>query len=127
MNEIVLCLLSGGVAAAVIKAVESMITWKLNRKATKEDKQEERQIARDKLQIETIEALQECVEQLRRSDRAILHDRIKYLGRAYIRNEKIDFDDRQDLIDMHSIYHNDLDGNGNLDSLMAEVMKLPVE
>ena len=54
-------------------------------------------------------------------------DRIKYLGRRFIRDGKIDFDDRQDLIDMHGVYHNALGGNGNLDKLMEEVMELPVK
>ena len=33
MNEIVLCLLSGGVAAAAMKTLDGVIMWHLNRKA----------------------------------------------------------------------------------------------
>ena len=49
------------------------------------------------------------------------------LNMTYTADGKIDFDDRQDLIDMHGVYHNALGGNGNLDKLMEEVMELPVK
>ena len=127
MNEVVLCLLSGGVAAAVIKAVESIITWKLNRKAVKEDREEARKDQESQSAQKDIAQLKTDVSSLRVGEQMILRDRIKYLGRNYIRDEKIDFEDRQDLIDMHQVYHNNLGGNGNLDSLMAEIMELPLK
>lgn len=40
---------------------------------------------------------------------------------------RIDLEDWQDLVDMHSIYHDELGGNGNLDGLMGEIMKLPIK
>lgn len=76
---------------------------------------------------DTTKRLQDDLASLRVGERVILHDRIKYLGRRFIRDGKIDFDDRQDLIDMHGVYHNALGGNGNLDKLMEEVMELPVK
>lgn len=127
MNEVVLCLLSGGVAAAVIKAVESIITWKLNRKAVKEDREEARKDQENEDAKKAVIQLKKDVDSLRIGEQVILRDRIKYLGKNYIKNKEIDFEDRQDLIDMHQVYHNALGGNGNLDSLMAEVMELPLK
>lgn len=127
MNEILLCLLSGGVAATLMKTIDGIIMWHLNRKAAKEDKAEDRKAADEKIKNEVIEQLQNDLASLRVSERAILHDRIKYLGRCFIRDGEIDFDDRQDLLDMHSVYHNALGGNGNLDKLMEEVMELPTK
>lgn len=127
MNELLLCLLSGGVAAALIKAAESLITWKLNRKATQEDKAEAKEEDHQKAEQEVIEQLKKDVNSLRIGERTILHDRIKFLGRSFIKAEEVDFDDRQDLVDMHSVYHNELGGNGNLDNLMKEVMELPIK
>lgn len=127
MNEVLLCLLSGGVAAAMIKAIESIVTWKLNRKAAKEDKAEERKESEEKKLDEDIKELQKSIEELRAGEKIILYDRVKYLARAFVEDGEISFDDREDLTAMHSIYHNELGGNGNLDALMSEVMKLHVK
>lgn len=127
MNEVLLCLLSGGVAAAIIKAAESLITWKLNRKAAQEDKEEAKQESEEQDLKTAIMRLEKDITSLRTGERVILHDRIKYLGKSFIEDKEVDFDDRQDLVDMHSVYHNELGGNGNLDSLMEEVMKLPIK
>lgn len=127
MNDIILCLLSGGVAAAVIKSVESLVTWRLNRKAAKEDREEARRDKEEQDAQAAIGQLRRDVSSLRVGEQVILRDRIKYLGKNYIKSGSIDFDDRQDLVDMHRVYHNDLGGNGNLDSLMADVMELPLK
>lgn len=58
--------------------------------------------------------------------RQLLYDRIKFLGRSYISKREISSEDLEDLIEMHRIYHNDLDGNGYLDSLMEAVKRLPI-
>ena len=57
----------------------------------------------------------------------MLYDRIRYLGQAYIAAGEIDFDDRRVLNDMHRSYHNGLGGNGDLDTLMAEVNGLKLK
>ena len=56
----------------------------------------------------------------------ILYDRIKYLGKKYISEESIAFDDLEDLIKMHEIYHN-MGGNGYLDKIMVQVKALPLK
>lgn len=127
MNEVLLCLLSGGVAAAVIKAAESLITWKLNRKAAQEDKEDNKKELALKNEQAVVEQLKTEVASLRLGERVILRDRIRYLGRVYIKSGEINFDDRQDLVDMHSVYHTELGGNGNLDGLMKDVMDLPLK
>lgn len=58
--------------------------------------------------------------------RILLYDRIKHLGKKYISEGKISAENLEDLIEMHRIYHVDLDGNGFLDSLMEQVKKLPI-
>lgn len=98
-----------------------------NRKAAKEDRDADKQAADEQQEKDTTKRLQDDLASLRVGERVILHDRIKYLGRRFIRDGEIDFDDRQDLIDMHGVYHNALGGNGNLDKLMEEVMELPVK
>lgn len=56
--------------------------------------------------------------------RQLLYDRIKEKGKTYISKGEITNEELEDLIAMHKIYHNDLNGNGYLDQLMAEVKKL---
>ena len=58
--------------------------------------------------------------------RMILYERIKYLGRHYIERGFIEADELEDLIEMHNTYHDELEGNGFLDKLMADVKKLPI-
>lgn len=58
--------------------------------------------------------------------RIVLYDRIKYLGRRYIENNCIMPEDLEDILEMHRIYHDDLDGNGYLDSVMCRVKALPI-
>lgn len=59
--------------------------------------------------------------------RILLYDRIKYLGRSYLRAGHIASEDLEDLIEMHKVYHTDLGGNGYLDSIMEKVRRLPVQ
>lgn len=58
----------------------------------------------------------------------LLYDRIKYLCKSYIRDEKITAEDLEDLSRMWACYHDPkgLDGDGYLDSLMTAVKKLPI-
>ncbi|MBQ5721724.1 MAG: hypothetical protein IIV67_05495 [Bacteroidaceae bacterium] len=57
----------------------------------------------------------------------LLYDRIKHLGKSYIERGSIITDELEDLVEMHSIYHEDLDGNGFLDAIMASVKALPIK
>lgn len=57
----------------------------------------------------------------------LLYDRIKHLGKSYIERGSISTDELEDFVEMHSIYHKDLDGNGFLDAIMASVKALPIK
>lgn len=57
--------------------------------------------------------------------RILLYDRIKYLGTKYIEQGYITNDEYEDLVRMHDVYHNALDGNGFLDDIMNQVRRLP--
>lgn len=56
----------------------------------------------------------------------VLYDRIRYMGQHYINEGEVDFDDRRILNEMHKSYHEGLGGNGDLDTLMSEVNRLPL-
>ncbi len=58
--------------------------------------------------------------------RALLRDRINERGQEYIDRGYIDPTELDELIALHAVYHNDLGGNGYLDTLMQNVKTLPI-
>ena len=68
----------------------------------------------------------EDVKAIKNAVKWVMYDRIRHLGRAYLDEGSIDFDDRRILREMHNSYHNGLGGNGDLDDLMAQVGQLPL-
>lgn len=120
MNEVIIAVISGGSVVAIIEGVREWLAWQRNRKAVKEDRAAEEA-------AEKVKTLEEKVDALVEANRYILYDRIRYLGQCYIDEKEIDFDDRRILNKMHESYHNGLEGNGDLDTLMEEVNHLPLK
>lgn len=125
--EVLGWIITGGVAAAAVKLIESLVVWRLNRKAKLSDDVKANEAGAHKKKEAELAEVVKVINDLKRAQKVILHDRIKYLGHAYIRAEAISYDDRRDLVEMHGIYHSELGGNGNLDHLMNDVMKLPIK
>ena len=115
MNEILPLLLTGAAGAAVIKLADNVIMWALNRKAKREENEDEEE-----------DAVHQQLKALRTGQKVILLDRIQYLGQCYIFEGEIDFDDRRRLHQMHDAYHT-LGGNGDLNTLMETVDHLPLK
>lgn len=118
--EVILAIVGGSAGAAIVAGVFSLIQWKLNRKAQREDRSADRQIADCGARGEEIKELGRRVDVLCMADRALLYDRIKHLAKAYISRGYITFEEMEDLKMMHQIYHDKdkLNGNGFLDELM---------
>lgn len=125
--ELLSYLLTGAAAAAVIKLLDNLLQWKLNRKAAKEDKAEQKAEESTKSEAEWRNDTEKKIDALTVGMRIILLDRIQYLGQVYISEKEVDFDDRRRLNDMHTVYHSHLGGNGDLDVLMKEVNELPLK
>lgn len=102
--ELWTAVLTGGVAAALVSGLFSIVLWKMNRKATKEDKADDIKVAL----------------------RILLYAEIKSLGKKYIERGYITSEELEDIIAMHRVYHDNLHGNGFLDSIMAQVKSLPI-
>ena len=107
--QLLTVIISCSATAAAISIVGQIIMWKLNRKAKKEDEETEYQ------------------KHIKNAVCVILYDRIKYLGRIYIGDGEISVEDLGDLMKMHTVYHDDLEGNGFLDNLMRQVKALPIK
>ncbi|MBR1533041.1 MAG: hypothetical protein IJ639_01635 [Ruminococcus sp.] len=115
--EVLIAILSGGAAVALIEGLREWLGRRYEQRARKEAlaqrKIEERLTAMEEQNIAQSEAL-----------KYILYDRIRFLGQAYIAAGEIDFDDRRILNSMHAAYHSGLKGNGDLDNLMRDVNAL---
>ena len=126
--EIVAAIIGGSFGAAIVSGAVSLITWRLNRNAKKEDTAQENKLANCAARAEQIAELKTMVQVLFLADRTILYDRIKHLGKIYITRGWITVEELEDLSLMHSVYHDKdkLNGNGFLDDLMKNVRKLPL-
>lgn len=118
--EYLLAILTGGVAVAVVEGIKEYLRWKRERKAKKEDREA---VNLDSWRKQTDDKIDALVE----SQKFQLYYSIKTLGQKYIAEGEVDFDDRRILRQMHDSYHSGLNGNGDLDSLMEEVDKLPLK
>ena len=58
--------------------------------------------------------------------RMILYAWIKMLGKKYVERGFVSFEELEDIKAMHAIYHNDLKGNGFLDTVMDQVEHLEI-
>ena len=117
-------LLKSAFGAGIVAGLFGIWQWRLNREAHKEDKAAEQNMSSCAERGEEIKALQRTVNALIVADRTILYDRIKHLAKSYIKRGWISVEEYEDLKRMHKVYHDDLGGNGFLDSIMAEVDKL---
>lgn len=79
-----------------------------------------------KRKYDKVDAKDEDVQALKTGLKWVLYDRIRFMGQRYINDKQVDFDDRRILNEMHKSYHDGLGGNGDLDTLMSEVNKLPL-
>lgn len=122
--EIIMDLLKSAFGAGIVAGLFGIWQWRLNRKAQKEDKAADREMISCAARGKEIKQLQETVNALIVAERMILYDRIKHLAKAYIKRGYITVEEYEDLKRMHKVYHDNLDGNGFLDSLMEEVDKL---
>ena len=147
MNEfwkLVGAFLFGAGGLAIINIVQARWQWRADRKAKKEDKAEAKEDKLDEIQKEQKEffvkqekfnaELSEKVEALETQNEAqnegmkyVLLDRILYLGKHYINDGSVTFDDRKRLGDMHTVYHSRLNGNGDADAVMDGVYELPLK
>ena len=111
----------GGVGTALVGGVFTLLQYRLNRKAAREDRAAE-------LGAEEGRELKRLVRVLVEADRTILYDRIKHLGKSYLARGYVTVEELEDLDLMHEVYHNKekLGGNGFLDALMTKVHGLNV-
>lgn len=124
--EFLKAFLCGTGGTALVAGLFALIQWRLNRKAQKEDKADDRKYSQCTARGKDLQELKRMVEVLFVADRTILYDRIKHLGKSYIARGYVSVEELEDLTNMHKVYHDKdkLNGNGFLDELMATVNQL---
>ena len=125
--EILQMILGGAVGSSIVVGLFGLITWKLNRKAAKEDKAEDREEEKKKRADSEMEEINAKLENLTIAQRTQMYNLIKKDGKSYLARGSITSEELEDLIDSHRVYHDVLKGNGFLDSLMDKVKRLPVK
>lgn len=103
--ELVVELLSGAAGAAIVAGVFALLQRRQARKDEEEDKKDVYGKALRYLML------------------YIIQERAK----SHIKDGCITLDERRALHHWHSLYHNGLGGNGDADSLMAQVDRLPLD
>ena len=123
-----MAILGGGAGTALVGGLFTLIQWKLNRKAAREDREQAVSDNSCAARGTQIMELSRLVEVLVEADRTILYDRIKHLGKSYIARGYITVEELEDIDQMHAVYHDKdkLGGNGFLDTLMQTVHALEV-
>ena len=121
-----MAIVGGSCGAAIVAGLFGVVTWLLNRKAQKEDRAADRKQADCAARGREIKELREQIDALIVAERESFYDRIKYLAKSHIKRGWISVEDYEDLKRMHQVYHDpkNLNGNGFLDGLMAEVEEL---
>lgn len=108
-------ILAGATGAAIVKLVDNILMWTLNRHAKKEDTEET-----EKTELEKkVDAIADCV--------AILSiDRLQNCCKQCIHDQEITLNDRQRI---HAMYHkaHEIGVNGDLKDLLTLVDKLPLK
>ena len=119
-STLLLAFIGSGAATGLV----SLLGDKIKRKWKKEDAGEDYAARIDKIE-KKLDVLADNQEKMKKSQKVTTRERIRYLGLCYIGAKKITLDDRETLEEMHEAYE-ELGGNGALDTVMAEVDKLPV-
>ena len=127
--EIVLAILGGGVGTALVGGLFTLLRWRLDRNAVREDRAVEATNLSCNARGQEIRDLKKLVGVLMEADRTLLYDRIKHLGKSYIARGYVTIEELEDLQLMHGVYHDrdKLNGNGFLDNLMKAVHSLPLK
>lgn len=104
----------------------SIIQLIMKRHWEKADRAENKQDRQGEI-LSKLETLSEDVGHVKAANKAILSDRIRYLGERYLTAAEISFEDRRNLHNLHEAYHDHSGGNGDYDILMREIDELPLK
>lgn len=127
MNTTWQILLTSGCGVAFIKLFEGIMQWYLQRRAHKEDTEEQSQAESDAERLAWRAKTDESIDALKEGLKFLLLDSMKRAAAQYIQNGAITYDEKRLLHKQHIVYHDGLNGNGDFNALMEEVDDLPLK
>lgn len=113
MDDALIAILSGTAGAALIKLVDGIIQFRLQRKA----KQEDNKVEDDKKLHDDLDSLKGCMM-------IVMFEHIREFCERHMEMGYMDIDARRRLSMMHEKYKG-VDGNGDGDRLVHEAFELP--
>ena len=132
-------LLTSSVIVSAISLIGSLVMFKLNRNSVLEDRKDEVKeqisalqetvselLAEQAVLANRIKELSEQIADLKESQKIILQNEILYKIKKAMKEGRVSHDEKSTIISMHSIYHNKLGGNGQLDASMSDLSSLDV-
>lgn len=114
--------LCGGGLLTFILALLQRSWAKKDKREAKEENNAEAALKRVEDKLDKVVEAQTIVSD---AQKVIMVERIRYLGLCYIGQKRIDIFDKEQIKKMHKSYKA-LGGNGDLDTVMDEIEKLPV-
>jgi mevalonate kinase len=143
VGTLTVCILSSTLAAAIVTSAKDIFLANSKRKDAKEDKEDDRNeklIQYMERQRQTDQKVEELVSEVHKymadnnelmnniikSNKLIMLDRIKYIASRCIKEGEIKYEDRKLLHDMWDEYHNAWHGNGDLNLIMETIDELPL-
>lgn len=107
------------IGASVVTLIGNVVLWKLNRKATQEDKA-------DQKLIERVEAQEKEQAVIKAGIEALLHDSLYREAKTHIKRGKISEPDMRNVEYLYNSYHA-LGGNGTGTELFNRCKALPLD
>ena len=143
-NSTLQILLSSALGVAVVTAIKEIVIWVLNRRAKLKDTQTNADEIHDQLQknidnkydkltkrMDKVSGVsnntQEKIEAIAEGTKLLLQERILVLAAKYIDAGEVTHEQRKLIHAMWNVYHHGLNGNGDLDDIMALVNELPLK
>jgi len=119
-------ILGSGVVSAIVAGAFMLIGKRMDHKAEIEKKKQDSANKKDFDQEAFLEDLMDFVKKLHSGLSVFLNDRIKYLCLRYIGEKSITGEELEDLLELYRSYQEDLDGNGTVETFIAQAKVLPI-
>lgn len=125
MNEILIGVLSGGAAAALIKLLDNVIVKLMDRKGvSKTARLEDIKKSVDSA-TSSIEKVADEQKHIGNGVRILMSERLNSMFLDVLNKNEITLSERKEMLNMHDIYHS-LGGNGDYDELLKRIMALNI-
>lgn len=122
MDSMLVMLLCSAAGGALITGISNIVQDALKRRAAKKTG-----AATLEDVLKELKALTQKAERQGHAQRVLMYDRLNYLLERCIKVGSVPYGLRGDINGLYESYRNDLDANGDLESLVALFRQLPIK